>query len=63
MKPSEMYPDLVEENCRNCRLECNVCQHCNYGIKEFLECDLVPKECPLKPLVKNRFEQQERNRG
>lgn len=48
MKPAEKYPDLVELSCKNCRLDCNGCQFCDYGVEEFLRCDLVPEGCVLR---------------
>lgn len=58
MRPSDMYPDLVEENCENCKLECNACQHCHYGIKEFRKrenwqrCGGDPREIVYKDITR-----------
>jgi pyruvate-formate lyase-activating enzyme len=50
---SSLYPDLVLISCKNCKLECNVCQNCD--VDEFLKCEIVPEECALRYNILRRL--------
>jgi len=52
--PAMKIPALVRLSCQNCKLDCNGCQNCHYGVEEFLTCELVPKDCTLRFNIRKR---------
>jgi hypothetical protein len=55
-----LYPHLVEVSCRNCKLDCNVCENCEVDV--FLECEIVPKECVLRSNVLKKIKVEGRRK-
>jgi len=53
MKVSEKYSLLVEISCKACKLNCNVCQHCD--IEVFLSCPDVPQDCAVLFNVRDKL--------